>query len=71
MQGTKAGHAGRVLLTEAEVAERTGLARPTLRTWRSRRIGPPAIRLGSRIMYDLAELERWLDSRPRVGGAPA
>ncbi|TMJ51928.1 MAG: helix-turn-helix domain-containing protein [Alphaproteobacteria bacterium] len=31
----------------------------TLRNWRSRRIGPPFIKIGKAILYPLEELDRW------------
>lgn len=45
---------------EAGAAEFCGVARSTLRNWRSLRQGPPFLRLGRRIRYRLADLDRWL-----------
>jgi len=37
-----------VYLTEYELSERLGIPVPTLRTWRSRRAGPPFTKVGPR-----------------------
>ena len=54
------------LLTENEVATLTGLSRGTLRTWRCRRKGPPYRKLGTRCLYDAAELAVWIAAQPHV-----
>lgn len=49
------------LLTAAQAAERLGLAPQTLARWRSQRAeGPRWRKVSSRVMYDEAEIERWL-----------
>lgn len=37
-----------------------GIAEGTLRYWRSAGQGPPSFAIGRRVMYDRAELERWV-----------
>jgi excisionase family DNA binding protein len=50
------------LLTVAEVAEMTRLSVGTLRWWRSVGAGgPPSIKLGRRVMYRRADVEKWMD----------
>jgi excisionase family DNA binding protein len=50
------------LLTVAEVAELTRLSVGTLRYWRHAGTGGPAsFKLGRRVMYRRAEVEKWLD----------
>jgi len=57
--------AERLLLTERQVAEMTGLALSTLRHWRVRRVGPAFIKVGSErqgpVRYPLHDLMRWLE----------
>lgn len=51
-------------LTERDVAAKLNVSRFTLRTWRARGEGPPAITLASRtVRYPRELLERWLASR--------
>jgi excisionase family DNA binding protein len=50
------------LLTVAEVAEMTRLSVSTLRWWRSAGAGgPESIKLGRRVMYRRADVEKWLE----------
>jgi excisionase family DNA binding protein len=49
------------LMTVAEVAALTRLSEGTLRYWRSARSGgPPSVKLGRRVMYHRADVEKWL-----------
>lgn len=54
------------MLTEAQLAERLGLSRPTLRRWRRAGGGPTWLRLGARVLYPVAGLDAWLASRERA-----
>lgn len=50
------------------VAKHTGLAATTLVLWRCERRGPPFMKAGGRVLYDLDQVEKWLASltvRPR------
>jgi hypothetical protein len=38
----------------------------TLENWRSLGIGPPFYKIGSRVVYDAAELDAWLATRKRT-----
>ena len=51
------------LLTLVEAADflRTPVA--TLRYWRHRGVGPDGFRLGRRVVYRRADLDRWLTTR--------
>jgi predicted DNA-binding transcriptional regulator AlpA len=50
------------LLTLAEVAAMTRLAVGTLRYWRHAGSGgPQSVKLGRRVMYRRADVEKWLD----------
>lgn len=46
-------------LTTREAAEVLGMHPGTLANWRSRRIGPPWLKLGKSIRYRRCELEAW------------
>ncbi len=49
-----------VRLSERDAASFLGITQRTLQDWRARRRGPAFIRLGRRIAYDRADLERFL-----------
>ena len=57
-------------LTTPQLAERIGLSPTTLEIWRSRSSGPPYIKVGRAIRYDLAEVEARLADRAVNPGAP-
>jgi hypothetical protein len=42
------------------IAARYGIRLGTLASWRSRRLGPPFIRVGKTILYSHREFEAWL-----------
>jgi predicted DNA-binding transcriptional regulator AlpA len=52
--------------TPREQAERIRLAEKTLANMRSRGDGPPFYKLGSRIVYDDADVDAWLAARRRT-----
>jgi predicted DNA-binding transcriptional regulator AlpA len=54
------------LLDTHHTAERLGLARATLAKLRVVGGGPAFVRLGTKVLYDEAELAAWLDSKPRL-----
>lgn len=55
-------------LTEHQAASFLQLSPNTLRQWRSRKCGPPYIKLGAgSIRYLMADLESWVLSQERVG----
>jgi DNA-binding transcriptional MerR regulator len=59
-------------LTIRELSERLHVPVHTLRSWRSRGVGPPFARLGPQtVRYRLDEVERWEEARQvrRGGGA--
>lgn len=60
------------LLTSEEAAKRLGILPQSLRLRRNRGGGPPYIRLSdsptARVFYPEAELQEWLDARPRYMG---
>lgn len=53
----------RVLLKNDKAAEVLGLAPATLNQWRLQSKGPKYYKFGRRILYDLADIEAWIESR--------
>lgn len=47
-------------MTTNEVARYLRTPPATLRYWRHKGIGPKGIRVGRRVLYDLADVEAWL-----------
>lgn len=45
--------------TTEEVAQRYRTGPSTVRYWRMQGTGPRGVKIGRRVLYDLAELERW------------
>ncbi|HEX7841012.1 MAG TPA: helix-turn-helix domain-containing protein [Kofleriaceae bacterium] len=54
-----------VCIDEQELSRRTTLSRTTLQTMRRQGGGPPFAKLGHRIVYRLADVERWIAERTR------
>lgn len=50
-------------LTTAQAAGELGLAPKTLRNWRTRGGGPPAVKMGAAVRYRRSALERWARER--------
>ena len=61
-----------VLLKTKEVAEMLRVPDATLRYWRSRGLGPPSFRLRRAVVYDRADVDRWVaDQRAEtLSGSP-
>lgn len=51
------------LLLEHEIAEWTRQNLRTLRYWRSQGVGPRWAKLGRRVVYRRADVQRWLDEQ--------
>lgn len=43
-------------------SERTGIPINTLRYYRAQGIGPKSFKLGRRVVYDVADVEAWIDA---------
>lgn len=57
------------LLTREQAAEYLGVKPQTLAVWATtHRYDLPMIRVGSRVRYRRADLDKWLESRSTVGG---
>jgi predicted DNA-binding transcriptional regulator AlpA len=56
------------LLTIAQVADRLTVSVGCLRAWRIRGEGPPAIRIGSALRWDIRDVDAWLNERRESGG---
>jgi len=52
-----------VFISEQELARLTTLSRTTLQTMRREGGGPPFARLGRRVVYRLADVDRWIHER--------
>ncbi|MFC1657479.1 helix-turn-helix transcriptional regulator [Candidatus Moduliflexota bacterium] len=50
-------------LSEVEVSDRTGIATPTLRNHRHQRKGIPYIKVGRRVLYDVLDVDGYLQKR--------
>jgi len=57
---------GRQLVSTKELAEIWGVPESTLRYWRSAETGPPYVKLGGRIKYDLADVEHYVRANKRM-----
>ena len=53
---------GERLLSAPEVAEKLGVKLGTVYSWRKRKIGPPAVRLGDTrtLRYRESDIDKWL-----------
>ena len=49
------------LLSETEVSDLFGISMRTLQAWRTKKGGPPFVRLGRVIRYRRKDLVRWLE----------
>jgi hypothetical protein len=56
---------GTILLDPRTTAAHLGVKPGTLAKWRVAGGGPPFLKIGSRIRYSRADLERWLDEHRR------
>lgn len=53
----------RRLVKIEDAAEITGVPIPTLRWYRAKNQGPKSYRVAGRVVYDLADLDKWLDEQ--------
>jgi DNA-binding transcriptional MerR regulator len=54
------------LMSPLEVHKLTGIPVETLRYWRNRRVGPVSFKLGRKVVYDRADVERWVAAQRRA-----
>jgi hypothetical protein len=52
-------------LTRDRVAEEIGVSVDTLQRWETRRIGPPCVRIGRKVLYRADGFRQWLIRRER------
>jgi len=57
------GPQGERFLTIQQLAERLTVSVGCIRAWRIRGEGPPAIRVGTALRWDAAEVNAWIDAR--------
>lgn len=55
------------VLDTFEAATYLSIQRATLKKWRTKGVGPPYVRAGSRIVYRVVDLDDWLEAH-LVGG---
>lgn len=58
------------LLPSDEALKLLPISKATLYTWMSRKKGPPAVKIGSRLFFREDQLTAWIDAQPTVGGCP-
>ncbi|HMQ92847.1 MAG TPA: helix-turn-helix domain-containing protein [Amaricoccus sp.] len=56
-------------LTRAELAAELGMAADTLRRWATKRIGPPHVRMGQRVLYRKDAVREWRRDHPAFTAA--
>src|SRR5689334_132908 len=56
----------RRLISTKELSEIWGIPESTLRYWRGAEIGPPYVKLGGRIKYDLGDVEHYVRVNKRM-----
>lgn len=59
------------LMSRRALALRLGCAPQTLAMWAVKGFGPPVVKVGSRAMYDPADVERFIAERKRSSTAVA
>lgn len=57
-------------MTRAEFAEMIGVSVDTAARWETRRMGPPCVRIGRKMLYRRAAVHEWLIAKEqaRLGG---
>lgn len=58
----------RIWLTTEDLAQRFRTSPGTCRYWKHIGYGPEGVRIGRRVLYDLAEVERWEIERAAAAG---
>ena len=56
------------LLNSREVAQHLGIHPQTLKEWRRKNYGPPALRVGGQFRYRPDEVAAWLDAQHVTAG---
>ena len=57
-------------LDEEQLGSMFRLSLPTLRSWRSRRQGPPFVTVGRRTLYAIEDVRAWLTANRVPTGSP-
>ena len=60
--------AGKRYVTPERLAQLLGCSPRTVARWDAERIGPPRIKVGKTVLYDLEKLPAWLAGRESRGG---
>jgi transcriptional regulator with XRE-family HTH domain len=56
-------------LSRAQVAQEIGVSTDTLARWETRRVGPPCVRIGRKVLYRAQAFREWLVARESRGDA--
>lgn len=59
------------LLTVDDLAAQLKVSRKTILNWRSRRVGPPAVKVVGALRYRRNDVDRWLRQGSNHPGGPA
>ena len=60
--------AGKRYVTPERLAQLLGCSPRTVARWDAERIGPPRIKVGKTVLYDLEKLPAWLEGKEARGG---
>jgi len=52
-----------VLIDQVRLSKMLGISTKTAEAWRSRRGGPPYIKVGSLVRYRVSDVMRWIERR--------
>lgn len=61
--------AGKRYVTPERLAQLLGCSPRTVARWDAERIGPPRIKVGNTVLYDLEKLPAWLAGKEARGGS--
>lgn len=71
MNTPKTGDPVRLLLDAREAAKALGICEKSLWNVTRPRGTIPCVRIGKRVLYSVADLQRWIDTQLREGGTEA
>lgn len=57
-------------MARAELADVLGVTSDTLARWETRRIGPPCVRIGRKVLYRREAVQKWLQDQEQKKQTP-